>query len=84
MLHFKQASRDLRGSEDAKLVEPIIAQSKFSNRCFTFAAPRLYNALPVEVRQAETIESFKNKLKTFLFTQSYDLDNLCIKPDFRL
>ena len=84
LLHFSQPSRSLRSSEDPKLVEPIIAQSNFSNRCFAFCAPRMYNALPIHVRLIPTVESFKNRLKTFLFTEAYDIDRKCIKPNFSI
>ena len=38
-----------------------------------YAGPRLWNDLPQYIRNAETLTSFKSKLKTYLFEKSYDL-----------
>ena len=37
------------------------------DRSFTFAAPKLWNALPFDIRSASTVSIFKAKLKTHLF-----------------
>ena len=36
-------------------------------RPFSAAAPKLWNGLPVELRQATSLNSFKFRLKTYLF-----------------
>ena len=36
-------------------------------RSFSAAAPKLWNSLPVELRQATSLNSFKTRLKTYLF-----------------
>ena len=36
-------------------------------RSFSAAAPKLWNELPVELRQATSQNSFKSRLKTYLF-----------------
>ena len=82
LLSYNQTERLLRSSEDPKLVEPVIAQSNFSNRCFAFCAPRMYNGLPLDIRNAPSVLSFKSRLKTFLFTQAYDTNRLCIRANF--
>ena len=84
LLNIRQISRDLRSSSDLRLDEPIIAQSNFSNRCFEYVAPRLYNSLPVAVRDSSTVFTFKRRLKTFLFNQAYDLNLLCLDKNFRM
>ena len=84
LLNIRQISRDLRSSSDLRLDEPIIAQSNFSNRCFEYVAPRLYNSLPVAVRDSSTVLIFKRRLKTFLFNQAYDLNLLCLDKNFRV
>ena len=35
------------------------------------AAPQLWNSLPVVIRSACTIRDFKQKLKTFLFSEAF-------------
>ena len=38
-----------------------------SYRAFSIAAPLLWNSLPAETRNVATLETFKKKLKTFMF-----------------
>ena len=41
--------------------------------------PRLWNALPVDLRMLVDVDVFKKKLKTFLFTNG-DNFNKCVNP----
>ena len=41
--------------------------TKHGKRTFDYAAPRLWNALPPDVRKAKTLQSFKSMVKTILF-----------------
>ena len=45
-------------------------------RAFLFAAPKLWNAVPRFIRESISIDTFKRKLKTYLFKKSilYHLD----------
>ena len=40
---------------------------KLGARAFCTAAPYIWNKLPASIRECDTINSFKSKLKTFLF-----------------
>ena len=40
---------------------------KFGERAFSVAAPKAWNTLPLDVRSATNTDTFKTKLKTFLF-----------------
>ena len=40
----------------------------FGDRCFAAAGPRLWNSLPINLRQCRSLEQFKRLLKTFLFS----------------
>ena len=84
LLHVREVTRDLRASTVRTLEEPIISRSLFSNRCFSYCAPRLYNSLPVELRNVNCVETFKKRLKTFIFSEAYDVDNKCITPAYSL
>ena len=42
-------------------------KTKYGKRTFTYAAPRLWNALPPDVRKTDKIETFKSMVKTILF-----------------
>ena len=40
-------------------------------RSFSAAAPKLWNELPLELRQATSLNSFKSRLKTYLFKEYF-------------
>ena len=42
------------------------------DRAFSSAAPRLCNSLPLDVVASQSLATFKRRLKTFLFEQSFD------------
>ena len=39
----------------------------YGDRSFSFAAATEWNSIPLEIRQAETVEVFKQNVKTYLF-----------------
>ena len=41
-------------------------------RQFSFAAPYLWNSLPVRIRQAKSVQCFKKQLKTYFYKLAYD------------
>ena len=41
------------------------------NRSFQVAAPKLWNALPHELREIPNLHTFKSNLKTYLFKFAY-------------
>jgi len=41
------------------------------DRSFAIAGPQLWNSLPADVRSASALTTFRKKLKTHLFQQSY-------------
>jgi len=42
------------------------------DRAFSAAAPRLWNSLPADMVASQSLATFKGRLKTFLFEQSFD------------
>ena len=46
-------------------------RTKFGDRAFSVAGPTVWNSLPESVRSAETLASFKCKLKIYLFNVSF-------------
>ena len=46
----------------------------FDDWAFSIAGPKLWNDLPLEVRQSASVNAFKRALKTHLFKQAYELD----------
>ena len=64
MLDFK--SYNCRPEDFLKL-KVAFAKTKYGERRYKYVAPRLWNALPLDMRSEEKIEVFKKKLKTLLF-----------------
>ena len=42
-------------------------RTKFGDRAFSIAGPKAWNNLPQSVRSADSLDSFKRKLKFYLF-----------------
>lgn len=65
------SSRDLRSIDQHLLVPAPWRTQKFGIRRFAVAGPLVWNSLPVSLRVCNNFISFKNQLKTFLFTRHY-------------
>jgi len=46
-------------------------RTKFAERAFSYAGPVVWNLLPDDLRRTPTINSFKRKLKTYLFISAF-------------
>lgn len=64
-----------------RLYEPRFFREA-GRRAFDRSAPQLYNKLPLSVKMADNVNIFKRRLKTFLFTDCYNLKNGVIKEDY--
>jgi hypothetical protein len=67
-------TRTLRSSNLNLLKCPKSNTGSFGDRSFSHAGPKLWNRLPVVIRECTTVDSFKSNLKTHLFKQEYGLD----------
>ena len=63
--------RELRSMNAGLLVVPRVLKSRMGARAFSYQAPFLWNQLPLSVRGADTVTTFKSRLKTFLFDRTY-------------
>ena len=68
-----QSCYNLRRSSDTLLPKQpsFISKATLDDRSFTWAAPKLWNALPFEVRDSKSLDIFKSKLKTHLFCLAF-------------
>ena len=67
-----------RMSQEVRLrsLTPREAQrEKTQSRAFLAVAPRLWNNLPPEIREAPTLGTFKCQLKTWMYIQAFPLVN---------
>lgn len=58
-------------SDDKNLLSIPRSSSKSGDRAFTIAGPRIWNALPLDIRLSTNVETFKKNLKTHLFKKAY-------------
>ena len=70
LLQLHTPSRNLRSSNRNLLVKPYL--NSYGRRAFSVAAPELWNNLPENIKSANSIDDFKRKFKTFLFTRAYE------------
>ena len=77
---------NLRVSDDPfRLMEPrATSERHFSERSFSYIAPRLLNRLPVSLKELDSVETFKSKLKSFLFVRAFDISDRSVNVDYRV
>lgn len=63
--------RTLRSQEAGLLSVPRIRKNNAGGRAFVYKAPKLWNNLPANIRDSDTLSVFKSRLKTFFFTQAF-------------
>jgi len=61
-----QPHRSLHSVSQNLLTVPR-CNSSFGQRSFSYSAPRIWNDLPLAVRQSPSLDSFKRNLKTYYF-----------------
>ncbi len=66
-----QPIRSLRSSNQDLLSTPKSRLKCRGDRAFCIAAPRRWDALPLSIRQTSSVNIFKSRLKTFLFSKAY-------------
>ena len=64
-------TRCLRSASHNLLKKPRYKLQSFGARAFSVAAPTLWNSLPLELRNVDSINVFKSKLKTLLFREAF-------------
>ena len=66
-INLNAPSRLLRSSSHNLLHVPFTTTA-IGRKAFSFAAPTVWNSIPLSIRQSPSIGSFKRHLKTHLFT----------------
>ena len=61
------------------MLETKHVNSRYGQRTFDYVGPRLWNALPVNIRSEEDGEKFKSMVKTLLFDRTEDLKKRAFK-----
>jgi len=68
---YDEPRRQLRSASSNRLIIRRPQLRTASDRTFSAAAPRLWNSLPADVVTSQSLATFKEWLKTFLFKQSH-------------
>ena len=71
MLEPYRPVRTLRSADKGLLVTPTPELITKGGRAFSVRAPKLWNALPVDLRRASSVSSFKSLLKTHLYVKTF-------------
>ncbi|XP_034088047.1 uncharacterized protein LOC117556685 [Gymnodraco acuticeps] len=72
LLTPQTSTRNLRSVKANLLIPPRTKLKTMGDRAFCSAAPRLWNALPNQLRTPQTVEAFKKGLKTHLFRIAFN------------
>ena len=63
--------RRLRSSSSDDVIIPTTRLVTVGDRTFTAAGSRFWNSLPPDIRSAQTLLVFRNRLKTYLFSKRF-------------
>ena len=63
--------RNLRSSSKQNLTTISVSTASYGHRSFCYAAPELWNSLPVYIKYSKTLGQFKSSLKTHLFKMAF-------------
>ena len=72
LLHPYTPSRSLRSADQLLLTVPKARLKLRGERAFSVAAPKLWNGLPLHIRQVSSLSDFKTLLKTHLFSLAFN------------
>ena len=64
-------TRHLRSSSQFRLDNSIIPSTCYGHRAFSVAASKLWNNLPLHVKNSQTLNVYKSSLKTHLYDIAY-------------
>ena len=70
-LNLYEPKRPLRSSYAGPLYTVSVGRKEVSDFDFAIKGPRLWNSLPMDLRQAPSVMTFKKRLKTYLFKRHY-------------
>ena len=73
-LSLYEPTRALRSSSDSRLLVTHTTSLKSTEvRAFSSSVPKVWNSLPADLRNLQTLSLFKSRLKTYLFKLAFNL-----------
>ena len=75
LLKYKNSGRVLRSSNKHLRDEPVAKLKTYDDGAYSVVAPKLWNKLPLDIncKLSSSVTVLKTKLKTYQFTNSFDL-----------
>ena len=70
-LSHHTTSRTLRSSAQLLLNTPQTNLKTAGDRSFRFQTPHIWNSIPLQIRQSQSLTSFKKNMKTYLFWSAF-------------
>lgn len=70
MVSLYRPGHSLRAADSLLLTEPRVRLDLYGARSFSFAAPTVWNCLPLDLRKLSNVNSFSSALRTLLFDPS--------------
>ena len=72
-----------RHASDPHRLFEVSVNRMVGSRTFRYAAPRLFNRLPLDIKDSQNVIVFKKKLKTHLFSKCYDCVSKTINISYK-
>ena len=69
------ADSSLRSSSDLLSLSLKVPKSSYGAHAFSYFAPYHWNKLPLGIRLSTSVDMFKKSLKTYLFSQCYEIND---------
>ena len=77
------ANVTIRHASDPYRLFEVGVNRMMGDRTFRYAAPRLFNRLPLDIKDSQNVLTFKKKLKTHLFARCYDCVSKTINSSYK-
>lgn len=71
LINRSNPNRIHRSAYQYLLQIPLVKTSTYGQRAFSYSAPKLWNSLPVHIKNSKSITTFKKELKTFYFKECF-------------
>ena len=65
-------ARTLRSSDTGLLQVTRSSHKKIGDAAFVNYAPKLWNTLPINIREGNTLDTYKRQLKAYLFIKAFN------------
>ena len=67
---YLSARCSLRSQDNHLLAKPSVYTS-IGRHAFSYAAPQIWNAIPLNIRNSPSVSSFERNLKTYYFAAAF-------------